>query len=180
MQSSRAPWTLQPWQTSLNPITSASISTNGRISPPTLRNFSTTLPAVAVANLRRYARPCCEDAHSCCAPTSLVGASLACIRRPRGRQITKFALRSGVFQVMTSPAGSCTGSSSTECGGIDHLNSKWRPASCRELGHYLRSMLTSCKGYARPPPRMPRRGRRWSFLRRNNRLRSSRTSPIDS
>src|SRR5882762_697087 len=135
MQSGRAPWTLRRWQTSLNPIAFAAISPNGRISPPALRNFSTTLPAVAgaIANLRRYARPCCEDAHSCCAPTSLVGASLACTRRPCGHKSRNRAALGGP-QLITSPAGGCTGSSSPSVGVFDHLNSKWRPGKLSRIG----------------------------------------------
>jgi hypothetical protein len=39
MQSWRAPWTRRPWQTSLNPITSVSISANGRKSGSSVEKF---------------------------------------------------------------------------------------------------------------------------------------------
>jgi hypothetical protein len=159
MQSWRAPWTIQPWQTSLNAIASASISPNGRISPPPLRNFSTTPPAVAVANLKRYARPCGEDAHSCSAPASLVGrvppASLSPPNAPHP-----------VDDDPPRPSRPTI------------LNSKWPRRS--ELDHYLWSILTSCKGYASPSVHARRGEQGGHPFAATAVYRYGRTSPIDS
>src|SRR6266849_674307 len=116
MQSWRAPRTLSPpWSTSLNLIASASITANGRISPPSLRNFSTALPAVAIADLGKYARPRREDAHSCSAPVSLVAASPPCIRSD---------VRGGSHQI-ANPS-SAPGSSSSEYFAISPLTPRVR------------------------------------------------------
>ncbi len=54
-----------------------------------IEKFSTTLPAVATANIRRYACHYFEDAHSCSAPISLLGArpALHPVRRLRWHRI---------------------------------------------------------------------------------------------
>jgi hypothetical protein len=107
------------------------------------------------------------------------------MRRPRLHQGAKSEPRLGSPQLIASVASSdysLAGRGNSiviDQGGIDHLSPKWRPGKLAQIRSLSPSTLTSRKGYARPFRECGDMGGMWSFLRRNNRLRSSGTSPID-